>query len=394
MGLPVVGDDQDLVRSRTPCEAIIARLESSIADFNVERQTLLSQIAACARGLQPVHALRRQLLTVTAQANDLQQALTKANRDLATERQHAFVQANEMDRCTSPTHRLAKETRVTVRMNHALPSAWTISADGENNPQQATDREAAASCGRSDTDSRSQGHEKHIANQLQELKALVQQMEGTEKALCQATRSCIQAQQARDAASLRAAELSSRLQREEERHQKAQREYEHEMAALRAALFKQNTEHEQALLDATRSHAADLAAQARRGEQASRSLEAALGEARRRNAALEEELAVLKQRRAADVEGWTHDITAHRKRLAALEGALRQASVLERMADDERRDAVLAKHDRLVRQQHAAASGRRRPARSTQEAHAIRAGLLQMAEDLQARLSRMRSGET
>lgn len=49
---------------------------------------------------------------------------------------------------------------------------------------------------------------------------------------------------------------------------------------------------------------------------------------------------------------------------------------------------------RLVRQQHAAASGRRRPARSTQEAHAIRAGLLQMAEDLQARLSRMRSGET
>lgn len=122
------------------------------------------------------------------------QALTKANRDLATERQHALIQANEMDKCTSPTHRLAKETRVTVRMNHALPSAWTISAEGENNPQQATDREAAASCGRSDTDSRSQGHEMHIANQLQELKALVQQMEGTEKALCQATRSCIQGQ--------------------------------------------------------------------------------------------------------------------------------------------------------------------------------------------------------
>lgn len=58
----------------------------------------------------------------------------------------------------------------------------------------------------------------------------------------------------------------------------------------------------QALLDAARSNAADLAAQARRGGQASRSLEAALGEARRRNAALEEELAVLKQRRAADVE--------------------------------------------------------------------------------------------
>lgn len=37
-----------------------------------------------------------------------------------------------------------------------------------------------------------------------------------------------------------------------------------------------------------------------------------------------------------------------RRRLAGLEGAMRQLSVLSRMPDDERRDAVLAKYDRYV----------------------------------------------
>lgn len=45
-------------------------------------------------------------------------------------------------------------------------------------------------------------------------------------------------------------------------------------------------------------------------------------------------------------QGWTADVSTLRQRLAGLEGALRRASVLERMADDERRDAVLVKHER------------------------------------------------
>lgn len=42
-------------------------------------------------------------------------------------------------------------------------------------------------------------------------------------------------------------------------------------------------------------------------------------------------------------------MSALRRRLAGLEGALRQTSIVERMPDDEKRDAVLAKYDRSRR---------------------------------------------
>lgn len=56
----------------------------------------------------------------------------------------------------------------------------------------------------------------------------------------------------------------------------------------------------------------------------------------------------LEGRRAADMDGWISDVTLLRKQIAAVDRKLTQMRVMERLPDDERRDAILAKHARLA----------------------------------------------
>lgn len=75
-------------------------------------------------------------------------------------------------------------------------------------------------------------------------------------------------------------------------------------------------------------------------------LETRAGDAERRASRLAAANRELQQRRAHEMEGWAADVGALRKRIAAVDRKLTQQALLARLPDDERRDAVLARHAR------------------------------------------------
>lgn len=75
-------------------------------------------------------------------------------------------------------------------------------------------------------------------------------------------------------------------------------------------------------------------------------LEARAADAERRAARASARARELQLRRAHEMEGWASDVGQLRKRIAAVERRLAQAALLQRLPDDERRDAVLARHAR------------------------------------------------
>ncbi|EFN52358.1 hypothetical protein CHLNCDRAFT_138772 [Chlorella variabilis] len=77
-------------------------------------------------------------------------------------------------------------------------------------------------------------------------------------------------------------------------------------------------------------------------------LEARAADAERRAARASARARELQLRRAHEMEGWASDVGQLRKRIAAVERRLAQAALLQRLPDDERRDAVLARHARLL----------------------------------------------
>ncbi len=81
-----------------------------------------------------------------------------------------------------------------------------------------------------------------------------------------------------------------------------------------------------------------------RGQLESRALEA---EQRAERASVQAR--EVQRRRATEMEGWASDVGQLRKRIAAVDRRLKQMSLEQRLPDDERRDAALAKHARQAR---------------------------------------------
>jgi hypothetical protein len=77
-------------------------------------------------------------------------------------------------------------------------------------------------------------------------------------------------------------------------------------------------------------------------------LEARACEAERRAARLAARSRQLQQRQAQEMEGWASDVGQLRKRIAAVDRRLKQMNLEQRLPDDERRDAILARHARSV----------------------------------------------
>ena len=75
-------------------------------------------------------------------------------------------------------------------------------------------------------------------------------------------------------------------------------------------------------------------------------LEARVSEAERQATRAAARARDVQQRRAHEMEGWAADVSQLRKRIAAVDRRLKQMALVQRLPDDERRDAVLARHAR------------------------------------------------
>ncbi|PSC73064.1 Coiled-coil domain-containing 77 [Micractinium conductrix] len=181
---------------------------------------------------------------------------------------------------------------------------------------------------------------------------LSQRLRGAEEALRRTTRDYILARQQRDAAQAEAAAARDAAAREraaaadalEDAEQRAAEQLQQLRAELEADA-RASTEALQAELAARSEELLKFETLHRllRGQ-----LETRAGDAERRASRLAAANRELQQRRAHEMEGWAADVGALRKRIAAVDRKLTQQALLARLPDDERRDAVLARHARLA----------------------------------------------
>lgn len=181
---------------------------------------------------------------------------------------------------------------------------------------------------------------------------LAERLRGAEEALRRTTKDYILARQERDAAQQEAAaaRAAAAAERQQARHalDAAQQRAAGQLQALRQEVDAESSAATQAL----------QARLAQRGEELVKfetfhkliraQLEARARDAERRAARLAARCRDLQHRRAHEMEGWAADVGQLRKRIAAVDRRLTQQSLLARLPDDERRDAVLARHARWV----------------------------------------------
>lgn len=179
---------------------------------------------------------------------------------------------------------------------------------------------------------------------------LAERLRRAEEALRLTTRDFILAKQQRDAAEASAAAARDEAAAERRRaHQAA----DAAATAAEAALQQQRQELEAEGRAATEELAAQLA---QREEELRKfetlhtlirgQLEVRAQEAEQRAARATELARQSQQRRAHEMEGWAADVGQLRRRIGAIDRALRQQALLQRMPDGDARDAALARHAR------------------------------------------------
>eukprot|EP00887_Chlorella_sp_A99_P000203 scaffold13.g203.t1 len=180
------------------------------------------------------------------------------------------------------------------------------------------------------------------------LESATERLRGSEEAVRRTTKDYIIARQQRDAAQAEAAAVRGQLAAERTAAAQAAKaaaaQAADDLARLQAAVERHSSEAVEKLQAQLRHKSEALITLETVHGLIKADLEGRVDELEQRCARLAEHNHRLQARRGNDMQGWISDVTLLRKQIAAVDRRLRQMRVLERLPDDERRDAILAKH--------------------------------------------------
>ena len=181
---------------------------------------------------------------------------------------------------------------------------------------------------------------------------LADKLRGAEEALRRTTRDYILARQQRDGAQQEAAAARAAAAAAERRGREAAEEARQRGEAAQQQLRQELEADSQAASRGLQAELAQREEELLKFETLHRlirvQLEARASEAERRASRLAARSRQLQQRQAQEMEGWASDVGQLRKRIAAVDRRLKLMSLEQRLPDDERRDAILARHARSV----------------------------------------------